>query len=92
MDFNKTVNFRSSNIAWKSKNFVKMRKLISRLCCASKAMKYEGFSVDKTFLVMGNLVFWKVFQPEIRGIAVARTTKNVKILKRAQKESKLSTF
>ena len=55
-------------------------------------MKYEGFSVDKTFLVMENYVFWKVFQPEIRGIAVARTTKNVKILKRAQKESKLSTF
>ena len=55
-------------------------------------MKYDGFYVGKTFRVMGNLMFLKTFQQQLRAGGVARFMKNTKTQKSAQKQQELITF
>ena len=55
-------------------------------------MKYDGFYVGKTFLVMGDLMFLKTFQQQLRAGGVARFRKNRKNQKSTQKRQELITF
>ena len=55
-------------------------------------MKYDGFYVGKTFRVMGNLMFLKTFQQQLRAGGVARFMKNTKNTKKCTKTTRIDHF